>query len=205
MVHLGLFGWSFRDTRNASPGIWFLRILLLSMTYDNLAQGLGGYLAESSLYEPMHRLRYLAHAVFLPGLVLFAQGMLSRAGVALGDHPSVRLGCGLFTFLAIAWGCYHEVLLLEVVSSEVLGVSKLVSASATPPFATIITNLFVLLMGAVLWRGASWPWMFLGALFIFLINVAATGLEWRFVLGNFAEIVFIFTLLATERHVRPHD
>jgi len=50
------------------------------------------------------------------------------------------------------------------------------------------------------WKVNGWRWFFLGGLFIFLLNGATGAQPWGFIVGNFAEVVFILCLLATHRH-----
>ena len=66
------------------------------------------------------------------------------------------------------------------------------------------TNILLLPMAALVWKSNGWKWFFLGALFIFLLNGATGTQSWGFLVGNFAEVVFMLSLLGTwRRFSRP--
>jgi hypothetical protein len=177
-----------------------LRLLLTGMAYDNLMQGLGHWFIASSWYEPANIPRFLLHATVLPFLTLFALSVMRSAGVGLARKPVFTALCWLFTLLALAWGLYHEVFQLELEPRAVLGVDKLVSTSGLPPVATILTNIVILPMAFGVWRADGWHWFLSGALVIFILNGATGSQPWGFVVGNFAEVVFVLSLLATDSH-----
>lgn len=198
-VHLLLLLGSFSLERS-SGRLWWLRCLLFGMAFDNMVQGLGIWFFDSSWYESANVMRFLLHALLLPLLVYFGVSTMQLAGVALASSKALQGFCTIFIVLALGYGFYHEVLLLELAPKTAYGVSKLVSTSGLPPVATILSNILVLPMAAAVWRIAKWPWFFLGALFIFLLNGATGAQPWGFISGNFAELIFVLSMLATERH-----
>jgi hypothetical protein len=202
LVHLVLLLFTFNN-RDNSVGIWFLRILLFGMCYDNLFQALGPYAIGSDWYLQLNYPRYILHAGVLPFLTLFGLFIMRRAKVRVADKQGFQVFCVLFTVAALIYGLWHEVWLLDLVVTADLGHTKLSSDSELPPIATILTNLLVLLMAASVWRVAHWRWFFLGALFIFLVNGATASMAWGFLAGNMAEIVFIIALLKTYWHFKP--
>lgn len=197
-LQLALLCWTF--ARPGSARLWLLRLLLAGMCYDNLVQGIGHWFIDAPWYEGANIPRFVLHSAVLPFLTLFALTVMRDAGVAVAREPAMVGFCGLFTAAALAWGLYHEVYLLELGAKPALGVMKLGSVSGTPPLATIATNLLVLPMAAAVWKASGWGWFFLGAIFIFLVNGATGAQPWGFITGNFAELVFVLCLLATERH-----
>ena len=199
LLHLFLLAWTFGRGFRAPARLWLLRFLLLGMCYDNLVQGLGNWFIDDSWYAGVNVPRFLLHAGVLPFLTIFGWSVMRDAGVALAGRPAVAGFCWIFTAAALAWGLYHEVYLLQLGPRPALGVMKLGSLSGLPPIATIGTNILVLPMAALVWRASGWPWFFLGALFIFLVNGATGAQPWGFITGNFAELVFILCLLATQR------
>jgi len=196
-VHLALLAWTFRDRDFAAPRLWLLRLLLLGMFYDNLVQGVGNWFIDEAWYAPANLPRFILHASVLPFLTLFGLSVMRSAGVTVASNRGFIAFCWLFTGCALAWGLYHEVVLLELGPKSALGVAKLGSLSSVPPVATILTNILVLPMAAAVWRVAGWPWFFLGGLFIFVLNGATGAQSWGFLVGNFAEVVFIVSLLQT--------
>lgn len=197
VVDLALLFWTFTDKDFAAPRLWLLRLLLLGMFYDNLVQGVGNWFIDEGWYASVNVPRFILHASVLPFLALFALSVMRSAGVKLAWNRFFTGFCWLFTAVALVWGFYHEVILLELGPKSVFGVSKLGSLSGVPPVATILTNVLVLPMAAAVWRVAGWPWFFLGALFIFVLNGATGAQPWGFLVGNFAEVVFIVSLMQT--------
>jgi hypothetical protein len=200
LVHLFLLLWTFSWQGPTSWRLNFLRAMLFGMFYDNLITALGNTFIAAPWYEAANLPRFFIHSAVLPLLVLFALSVMQQARVKVADNTLLRLGCGVFVVGAIAFGLYHEVYLLELTLKPAVGIEKMGSASGQPPWATIATNILVLPMAAAIWRVSGWPWFFLSALFIFLVNGATGGQTWGFLAGNVAEIVFILGLLATQRH-----
>jgi hypothetical protein len=102
--------------------------------------------------------------------------------------------------VSVCYGVWQDVINQQLVLVEKLGVAKYTSALNSPPYPTLLANFLVIIMSIAIWRSSGWPWLFLGGLFIFVVNGSSAGQEWSFLSGNMAEIVFITALLATERH-----
>ncbi|MCB1695435.1 MAG: hypothetical protein H6984_05455 [Pseudomonadales bacterium] len=188
---------------SAPATLWLLRFLLLGMCYDNLVQGSGNWFIDAPWYAAANVPRFVLHASVLPFLTLFGLSVMRAAGVALARKPMVVGFCWLFTLAALGWGLYHEVYLLQLGPRPALGVMKLGSVSSLPPVATILTSALALPIAAAVWKASGWQWFFLGALLIFVVNGATGARPWGFLAGNCAELVFIVSLLATERRFRP--
>ena len=199
LVDLSLLAWTFARGELGSPRLWLLRMLLLGMCYDNLVQGLGNWFIDADWYAPANVPRFVLHSAVLPFLTLFALSIMRAAGVKLALNTVFTGFCWLFTAVALAWGLYHEVYMLELGPRPTMGIMKMGSLSGLPPIATIATNILVLPMAAAVWKVSGWRWFFLGALFIFLLNGATGAQPWGFLVGNFAEVVFVLCLLATHR------
>ncbi len=200
LLHLALLAWTFNRGVAVPARLWLLRLLLMGMCYDNLVQGLGNWFMDASWYAGANTPRFLLHASLLPFLTIFGLSVMRDAGAALAHNLAVVVFCWLFTLAALAWGLYHEVYLLQLGPKPALGVLKLGNVSGMPPIATILTSLLALPIAASVWKASGWRWFFLGALFIFVVNGATGGSKpWGFLAGNFAELLFILSLLATER------
>jgi len=199
LVDLSLLAWTFARGELTSPRLWLLRMMLLGMCYDNLVQGLGNWFIEADWYAAANVPRFVLHSAVLPFLTLFGLSIMRAAGVKVAANVFMVGFCWLFTAAALAWGLYHEVFMLELGPKSAMGVMKLGSLSGLPPIATIVTNILVLPMAAAVWKVSGWKWFFLGALFIFLLNGATGAQPWGFLVGNFAEVVFVLCLLATHR------
>ncbi|TRX55055.1 hypothetical protein [Thalassomonas sp. M1454] len=205
LIQLSLLIWTYKWDYPTSLRLWVLRAMLFGMFYDNLIQGTGFLYISDAWFESASSLRFLLHATILPFLTIFALSIMQRAGVKIARNKLLMNACWLFTFAALGFGLYHEAFLLELAPITVMGVEKLVSTSGMPPIATILTNIIILPMAAAIWKVSGWKWMFLGSLFIFVLNGATGPKPWGFIVGNFAEVVFIVSLLFTERKfMRKH-
>jgi len=185
--------------QDTSPRIWLVRALLVGMIYDNALLALGPWVINSAWYPMANYPRFMLHVVFLPFLTLFAWSAMKKTGVRIAAIRSGLIACWVWVVIAISWGLWHEVFMLELGPKTAFGHTRLTNMSPIPPLATIATNIIVLPMAAAVWRRAGWPWFFLGALFIFLVMGAVGSRPWGFVLGNGAEVVFVISLIATEK------
>ncbi|MEM1111292.1 MAG: hypothetical protein AAGI11_05230 [Pseudomonadota bacterium] len=200
VLHASLLIWTLSWAGPASMRLWLLRLLLAGMIFDNVVQGFGHWIGDDALLQTLNHGRYCLHAAFLPWLTVLGVSMMRQAGIAVAS--SVYLWCAalVFTVAAVAFGLYHDALILELQVQDSFGIYKFVSTSQSPPFGTILTNFFVIVMGVAVWRATGWSWMAVGAGAIFALNGATASLAWGFMVGNFAEILFVASLLATERH-----
>ncbi len=201
LLHLAFLAWSFTFDGRASVRLWFLRIMLMGMCYDNLILILGDIGVGSAWYEMANYPRFLLHAGVLPFLTIFSLSVAQNSRVAFTSSQAFIWFCWVFTAVAWLYGMWHEVWLLELEPTQVMDHSRMVSVSDIPPLATIATNILVLPIAFAVWRRAGWWVFFFGALFIFLLNGATGGAEWGFIAGNGAEVIFICCLLLTERFV----
>lgn len=199
---LALLLWTFARPADSSWRLWFLRCMLFGMCYDNVVVGVGNWCIDEDWYLPFNVPRYFLHASVLPFLTLFGLSIMRAAGVKAAKGRFLTNFCFVFTACALGWGLYHEVYLLELAPTSVMGMMKLKSVSSLPPIATILTNVLVLPMAAAVWKTSGWKWFFLGSVFIFLLNGSTGGQPWGFLAGNAAELIFMLCLLATHRKFR---
>jgi hypothetical protein len=199
LIHLTFLAWSFTFTDRPSLRLWFLRVMLFGMAYDNLILALGNIGVGMDWYIAANYPRYILHAAVLPFLTLFSLSAMQICEVPLARKQGFIQFCWAFTAVAWMYGVWHEVLLQELVPVEVMDHLRLVSASKMPPLATIATNILILPMAFMLWRRTGWYLFFAGTLFIFLLNGSTGSQPWGFIAGNGAEVIFICCLLITER------
>ena len=199
LLHLGFIAWTFTFDGRASARLWFLRIMLFGMAYDNLILILGNTGVGTDWYVAANYPRYILHAGVLPFLTIFTLSGMQVSGVELARRRWFINFCWLFTAAAWTYGMWHEVLLLQLEPAQFLDHKRLVRVSRIPPLATIATNVLILPMALAIWHRAGWPWFFLGALFIFLLNGGTGSRPWGFISGNGAEVIFICCLLLSER------
>ena len=174
-------------------------LLLVSLTMDNLILLLGGTALESDTWHRLSWLRYAVHVLVLPLLMQAARLLAIRAGVAWAGKRFVTVGTWGLVAGAVLFGVWTELVGLKLVEAELMDHVRLVSADASPPIATIFTNVIVLIFGAAVWHKSRWPWLFLAALFIFAVNGATATSDYGLLFGNAAELVFALGWLLTLR------
>lgn len=192
--HVALFLWSLRRPLTGFP-VWYLRCLLLAMALDNVMIAVAPALVDSSTYAELSVLRFWLHAIVLPGLLVFVASILCEYLTVAGLRRVLLWGAWLLTIAAVTYGYLYELANLNLVRAEFY--PRMVSSDGQLPYATILVNLLVIVAGIWVWRRAGWPWLFLGAVQIFVVNGAAAGQEWGFIAGNLAELFFVASLLAT--------
>lgn len=180
----------------------FLRVMLAGMFYDNLVTGLGPWFIEERLYEIFNYPRYLLHSAVLPFMTIFAMSALQSAGSQLAANKLFVGGCWLLTTIVWWYGVLLDAFQVDLIQKEVMGAVRLGDSRGILPYGTIITNVWVVILAAMLWRQIQWPWMFAGGLFILLVNGAFGAQPWGPITGNGAEVIFIFSLLMTEKFLQ---
>jgi len=187
--------------------IWILRAILFGVLYDNSALLLSTLYGAADWLKPFNYPRWWIHGTVLPLLSLYMFSLLRHLDLPAASRLWVKALFLVVTSLCLAYGVWYEMLTLELTSrsagiaDSLLGtMERFGSVSKTPPLGTIFTNLFLIIWAVYLWRKTGWYWLFAGALFIFIINAASVAFSYGFILGNFAEVVFLAALLYTERH-----
>ena len=176
---------------------WLVRLLLCGLIFDNTVLAISPIALGADWYYTLSELRYFFHIIVLPPLAVAAVCVANRAGVSWSMGVPDRLFAALFALGAIAFGYAAEVANLQLVTETLFEHTRYVSEHASLPIATIATNIVILLVAAIIWRRAGWPWLFAGAIAIFLINGASATSDWGIVAGNLAEIVFVAAWVAT--------
>ena len=195
VIHAAMLVWTLRLKAGVPERL--VQLLLLGLMTDNMILALGPIAWDASWYETLSKFRYVAHVFVLPPLVVAAVGLAARAGVEWGASNLARWTAILFALSAIAFGFSTEIVGLELQPETLYGHTRLVSVHASPPLATIMTNVALLVIAAIIWRRSGWPWAFAGSLMIFVVNGASAGSDWGIVAGNIAEVGFAASWVAT--------
>jgi len=203
LVHTFLLALSF--ARPAGLAEWLLRLLLIGLIADNATLALSGVGLGNTWYEFANVVRYGAHALFLPLLVLAGVAIAARAGCNWAKRPQAWAIALLLALTGVVYGLVTEVAGIEFIAVEFAGHERLVSADHSAPFATIVSNFLLLVIGATIWQRADWPWLFVATLVVFLINGVTAGKPWGIVAGNSAEIIFVLGWLVTLRRFPAAD
>ena len=192
--HVALLLWSLRQSLTGFP-VCYLRCLLLAMAFDNLMIAAAPALVGSSTYAELSVLRFWLHGIVLPGLLVFVASILCELLAGARLRRALLWSAWLLSLGAVTYGYLYELASLNLARDEFY--PRMVRTDGQIPYATILVNLLVIVAGTWVWKRAGWPWLFLGAAQIFVVNGAAASQEWGFIAGNIAEWVFVFSLLAS--------
>jgi len=205
LAHAGLLVLACRGSNKLAD--WIVRALLLGLSYDNTVLALSDVALDKSWYYGASWFRYVAHVLVLPPLVVAALRIGGRAGIEWSNSRAASMIGLVFVVAACAFGFVAEIAGLELVRETLGEHVRYVSADATPPLATVVTNVVVLVLSLLLWKEARWPWLFAAALLIFLVNGSMAGNPWSIVAGNTAEVLFalVWVLALMRFKVTPID
>jgi len=197
LIHLGLMVWGLHLLQQSSNiGTILLLVVLTGLIYDNLIISLGSLIGEGELLEFLNKLRFLFHALFTPLLVVVAVELANYAGVTWFSSPIVRFLAWLIAFGLIEFEFRKKYLTLKLESTTFAGTLRYREAeSSSLPMAAILTIALVAVVGLIIWQTMLCPWVFVGALIMFLGSAVPTRLVGP-VLGSGVEIVLILSLLA---------
>lgn len=197
LAHFGLLVWGihlFQQSNNI--GTILLLVVLVGLIYDNLIISLGSLIGEGKLLESLNRLRFLFHTLFTPLLVVVAVELAHNAGVIWINSPIVRCIAWTIALGLIAFEFGNKFLRLKLVSATFAGTLRYKEEESNSlPLAAILTILLVAVVGISIWQTMQCPWVFLGALVMFLGSAVPTRIVGP-VLGSGVEIVLALSLLA---------
>lgn len=199
-IHCLLFLESFRWADNSHWRVWFLRLVLFTMAYANLIQGLGGLFIEQAWFLMANYARYYLQVCVFPVFIVFALSVTKDTAATLARQPWFRGLCLVMTAIGLVYGAYHELLGMDLVVHDALGIIRLDTADTTASYARLLTSLFVLLLATVIWQISGWKWLFLGCLLLVVVSGLSSGQAWGFVANNLAEILFVAATLQTEKY-----
>lgn len=167
------------------------------LAYDNFAIAAGAILPEGDALKAVNAPRFYIHALLTPLLVIFAFGVARRAGLAWAQSRVAHaIACVLATAL-LALGAYVDVLNLRLEPARFQDVLRYVNGYEFlkgPPIPALVTIMFTLAVGVLVWARTRWPWLAAGSLLMLL----AAGAGARLVtLANYGEIVLVGASVAT--------
>lgn len=176
-----------------------LFLVLAGLVYDALVIALGRFVGQGSLLSALNLGRFAVHALFTPLLMIFAFGVLRRAGIGWAQGKAAHTAVCIVATLMVLLGVYADLARVDMQPRVVMDTLRYVNEGGMkgPPIASLVTMLFLLVAGAMLWRRAGWPWLLLGSLVMFVAAGAAMGN--LFFLGSVGEVVLGFANVATAR------
>ncbi|WP_238006575.1 hypothetical protein KZZ52_47085 [Dactylosporangium sp. AC04546] len=178
---------------------WLLALVCLAVVYDNVVIALGTPLGEGTLLRSLNTGRFAAHALCTPLLIPVAVQLADRYGVRWASRTRAKQAATVLTIVAIALGTWTEVVAAELEPRTYAGALRYVDAAAAgPPIPAVVTMLVLVVAGASIWRRASWPWLFVGAVAMFAAAAGGVSTPW---LGNLGEVFLLSTLAWTAARV----
>jgi hypothetical protein len=191
----------------------FILIPLLFLWIDNFAIAVGRYVGEGPVMTAMTYLRFYWHWQTLPLLVIAVPLLAERAGFKWMGHKAV---VGVFVLIALffmyedvpyIWqvnfqpACYGETLrmVISVPDGQVCPGTTPFEQKQPSPLPAISVNIMMMLLGVAFWIRDKWPWLTLGALFMFACAASGPmfpGAGWTQILGNFGEPIFNWAVIA---------
>lgn len=202
IAHIVLLLWGIRLWQNGRKITLFLILLpILGLIYDNGVIALGRFMGEGDLLQTLNQGRFLLHALVTPILIAASVALAARAGVAWAKKRLIHALFGVFTVALIAYGLAaftHYLFAAEWFGSTLRYVD---TAVAGPPIPSIITIIVIMIIGIFIWQNGRWPWLFVGALIMFIGSAIPPSLVGPIV-GSGVEVVLLTSLLATEKRLQ---
>ncbi|MEU8002979.1 hypothetical protein AB0B66_17625 [Catellatospora sp. NPDC049111] len=197
-----LAGLAARRRSTAGPAAALVAVICVGLAYDSGAVAVGRLLGFGPALEAVNAPRYWIHAVFTPLLVVATAALAARLGVTWLRHKAVRIVGSVLVTALIALGVAADVVALRLEPREYADTLRYVNAAtAGPPVPAIVTMLVVVVIGALVWRTARFPWLCLGGIAMFAAAGAAAAHFW---LGNVGELLLQLAVLAAVlRAARP--
>ena len=99
--------------------------------------------------------------------------------------------------ILVALGIYIDILNLNLVFESESGIVKYVNDYVLipgPPIPAVLTIVFVLVFGVMMWRNIKWPWLFVVSLLMFIAAPMASIPIFQ----NIGEVAFAAGLVTTQ-------
>lgn len=215
-LNLALLIWGLRLYRRVpAGGLTMLLLPILFLPYDNAIVALGRFIGEGNLLRDLNWPRFAAHALLTPLWIIAAGALARQAGLGWARSRWVMgafcvLATGLIVLLDIPKlltlqlhpACFADTVRYadSVSASQLCSPTQPVTAGGGPPIAAIIAIVVLLVVSVLVWRKARWPWMFAGAVVMFLTAAAPPSLVGPGV-GSMGEVGLGAALLATTWHL----
>lgn len=206
LIQLGIAIYGTREVRKHFS--WYAVLVLIvvyGLAYDNISIALGAYIGEGSLTKALNAPRFWVHALFTPAMIIAAFGALRMTGSKFAQSKTWHTVICLIATALIALGSYIDIINLNLVLVQDGAVLKYVNDFEFlkgPPIPAVLTIIFVLVFGIIMWRNIKWPWLFVGALIMFIAAPMANMPLFQ----NIGEIAFATGLVTTQiRAARNHS
>lgn len=204
LCQIALAAWSLRLlSRCRNAGAALLAIIVIAMAFGAIVLSAGRPLGEGAWLAGLSRARFLLDATLLPLLIIVTFEMVRGADLEWTRHRAVSLAVRAVAIALAAIGLKPLVSpppIAPVVFAGILYYRQVGDAGLRLPM--MIAWALVVAFGLILFRRINWPWLALGAIVMFLGDIAPTSLTGPFA-RSIAQTVFAFCLLLTESAPRP--
>ena len=179
---------------------WYALLVLIvvyGLAYDNIVLASGAILGEGTTLKALNTPRFWIHALFTPAMIIAAFGALRMTGSNLGKNKTAHIVICIIATALIALGSYIDLIKLDLVYESENGIFKYVNQFVLmpgPPIPAVLTIIFALAFGVMMWRNIKWPWLFVGSLLMFIAAPMASIPIFQ----NVGEIAFAAGLVTTQ-------
>jgi hypothetical protein len=198
LIQLSIAIYGTKQTR--SHFNWYAVLVLIvvyGLAYDNIVLASGAVLGEGAALKALNAPRFWTHALFTPTMIIAAFGALRMTGSNFGKSRAVHIVICVVATALIILGSYIDLIKLDLVYEAENGIYKYVNQFVLmpgPPIPAVMTILFVLIFGVMMWRNIKWPWLFVGSLLMFIAAPMASIPIFQ----NVGEIAFAAGLVTTQ-------
>lgn len=207
--------WGFSLYRKHGDLLFLLLITPLSLLwYDSFIIATGRYIGEGDLLLALSWPRFIAHGLLLPAWIAAAGLMARRAGLGWAKPVWVQAIFWLLAAGGVALGAM-ELMALELFpacmkgtlryvpyvsdgQACVAGMEGLGHAPSGPPVVPVVSTLFFLVIGVMIWLKHKMAWLFLGSLAMFVMAGMPQSIAGP-LLANSAEPLIALAVLWTAR------
>lgn len=175
----------------------FVLIVVYGLAYDNFVIGLGATIGEGELLKILNTPRFWIHALFTPAMMISAFGALRMTGSNFAQSKVWHTVICVLATALISLGSYIDILNLDLFFNPdgvVARYSNGFEFMKGPPIPAVLTIIIVVIFGAIMWRNVKWPWLFVGALLMFIAAPMASIP----IMQNIGEVAFSAGLVTTQ-------
>ncbi len=179
--------------------VLLLWLVLAGLAYDCLVIGVARFVGEGGLLKVLNAGRFYVHALLTPTMMIFAFGVLRKAGVKWAQGKTAHIILCVITTLLIALGTYSDILQLDLQTKTVADTLRYVNEGGLkgPPIPAILAIIFLIVAGISLWRTTGWMWLAIGGILMFI--AAGAGMGDLFYIGNLGEVILGFANVYTAK------
>lgn len=187
--------------KNTSPFyMLFLPLVIAGLIYDNIMIGIGSFIGGGDTLRSLSILRFWFHALFTPTLVLFAYGLAKYSTITWAKKPVAGILFLLTTFALIGYEIIETLSQRTEVIREYGIVRYTLVGSSGPPLMVLIVAIILLFVGISLFRKTRWSSMMIGVAVMIVGSAVPIPIPSTAVTNTF-ELIFIFSLFLTQRHL----